>query len=95
MIMQAADGQLVLSRLSDRKVLWTSNVTGHPGAALRFQQADGNLVVYDGTAELWQSGPIPNAQWAQLLDNCDFTVFVNDGGHFYAAWSLGTRCDDP
>ena len=88
-----ADGNLVLRRSSDRKVLWASGVTGHPGAVLRFQQADGNLVVYDGAIELWASGPINGAQKAQLSDDCDFCILSDVGGVYRVAWSLGIRCD--
>jgi hypothetical protein len=43
-IMQG-DGNLVLLRGSDGKVLWASNTHGHPGAWL-MAQSDGNLVIY-------------------------------------------------
>lgn len=37
--------------------LWSSLSSGHPGATLAIQD-DGNLVVYDGTTALWNSGTV-------------------------------------
>ena len=87
--MQASDGNLVLYT-SAGKVVWSTNVTGHPGAELRFQASDGNLVEYDGSTSLWSSGPASGAAKATLQDDCNFATYNAKGD---ALWSTGTSCN--
>lgn len=49
------DGNLVLYRRPDDKLLWQSRTGGHPGA-LAVMQRDGDLVVYAKHRPLWTSG---------------------------------------
>ena len=49
-----ADGNLVLYRRSDMRVLWNSETQGRGGDRV-VMQGDGNLVIYDGGTARWNS----------------------------------------
>ncbi len=89
------DGNLVLYRRSDAKVLWATNRTGKPGQ-LRMQD-DGNLVIY---------GPMNEVVWAANQDGGSWgsgrggSLWVQNDGNLvtYARddtvlWSTGTWRD--
>jgi len=56
------DGNLVLSKTSDKTILWSSETQGKASDKV-VMQADGNLVIYEGTTSVWASNTVghPNA----------------------------------
>ncbi|MFG2696376.1 hypothetical protein ACIHEI_22885 [Kitasatospora sp. NPDC051984] len=85
------DGNIVMYRKRDDKVLWSSGTWGNPGAMLQMQE-DGNLVLYKPAAQLtdaiWSTGTSwsPGA-YALLQDDGNFVIYKRGGG---AIWSTGT-----
>ncbi|WP_042365267.1 hypothetical protein [Streptacidiphilus neutrinimicus] len=88
-----ADGNLVLYRTVDNKVLWSSQTYGHPGA-YAVMQPDGNLVVHrPGGAALWstRTNNHPGAH-AIVQNDGNFVVYRSGGGPTSggALWASGT-----
>lgn len=50
------DGNFVVyTKGTPRRAVWSSGTGGHPGARLRVQD-DGNVVIYDGSQAIWNTG---------------------------------------
>ncbi|MFJ1703114.1 RHS repeat-associated core domain-containing protein [Kitasatospora sp. NPDC088346] len=84
-----ADGNLVLTALTDGRTLWSSGTSGNPGAYATLQ-ADGDFVVMNAarTVKLWSSGTAGNTG-AYLKVQGDGTVAVYRSSNT-VAWSTGT-----
>lgn len=84
------DGNLVLSRTSDRRALWASGTQGK-GASLATMQEDGNLVLYkpDGApvwaSNTWKQGAVR----AVMQDDGNFVMYKSDGK---PVWATNTCC---
>ena len=85
-----SDGNLVLTKGAERKVLWSSGTAGK-GATIATMQEDGNLVLYkpDGTpvwaSNTWKSG----ASRAVMQNDGNFVLYKADGA---PVWASGTCC---
>ncbi|GAA3194848.1 hypothetical protein ACFO1B_03260 [Dactylosporangium siamense] len=75
---QYPDGNLVVVT-ADKKVIWSSQTSGHSGAVTQMQN-DGNLVVYDTAKQpLWSSGTYGGTGVAAVL-NADGNLVLTTGG---------------
>jgi hypothetical protein len=98
LVMQADDGNLVLSDQTNNEALWSTATEGNPGAYLRLQSIDGNLVLSNraGTAALWSTGIIAPKANLVLQNDGNLVLYANNdqngiGAVPYAAWATGTQ----
>ena len=90
LVMQASDGNLVLSNPSGQKT-WSSNTAGNPGAVLNMQ-SDGNLVLYTtGGKPIWASNTSGNSgAYCILQATGDLQVLGAAGNLLWHAGSSAT-----
>lgn len=91
-LIQQADGNLVLYRKSDGRAIWGSGTYGHPNS-LTYMDEDGLLVIVDDNNLYWHSNTAGNyGAYATAQNDGNFVVYKYDGGPTKggALWSSGT-----
>lgn len=87
LVMQT-DGNLVLYRVSDGAPRWSSR-TGGRGSSNAALQADGNFVIYAGSAATWTSNTSGKAVAAVFVQNDGNVVMYGYRGEVF--WTTNTR----
>jgi len=87
LVMQT-DGNLVVRRVSDNAVRWSSNTAGNAGARA-VMQTDGNLVVYrTNNTAAWSSGTqATGAAWALVSSTGELRLALPESHNFRTVWS--------
>jgi large repetitive protein len=81
------DGNLVIQRVDTGATLWASGTAGHTSATLALQ-ADGNLVIYNGSTALWASSTNYNPGNTAVLQGDGDLVIGDTAGR--QLWESGT-----
>jgi hypothetical protein len=83
-VVMQTDGNLVEYTFGPR-VVWASGTYGHPGARLAMQ-ADGNLVIYQGSTPIWNTGTWGlGPSFAVIQTDNNFVVYTNSGRATWAS----------